>query len=80
MAAELAGLDDDYDVRWMEQEMSWRDALVLRLRGGAAWLIDAVAPRRAGLPQLGYALGRARALLALAAEGRPLYLCWWLVD
>ena len=26
-AAELAGLDEDYDVRWMEQELSWRDAL-----------------------------------------------------
>ena len=74
-AAELAGLDEDYEVRWMEQEMSWRDALVLRLRGGAAWLIDAIAPRRTALPQLGYALERARALLALAAEGRPLYLC-----
>jgi hypothetical protein len=55
--------------------MSWRDSLVLRLRGGVAWLIDAVAPRRAALPQLGYALERARVLLALASEGRPLYLC-----
>jgi len=74
-AAELAGLEEGYDVRWMEQDMSWRDALILRLRGGAAWLIDAVAPRRAPLPQLGYALERARALMDLAAAGRPVYLC-----
>lgn len=74
-AADLAGLGEDYDVRWMEQEMSWRDTLVLRLRGGIAWLVDAVAPRRATLPRLGYALERARALLALAAAGKPVYLC-----
>ncbi len=74
-AAELAGLEEDYDVRWMEQEMSWRDSLVLRLRGGIAWLVDAVAPRGHSLPRLGFALERARALMALAAEGRPLYLC-----
>jgi protease-4 len=74
-AAELAGLDEDYEVRWMEQEMSWRDSLVLRLRGGLAWLVDAVAPRGHSLPRLGFALERARALLALAAQGRPVYLC-----
>ena len=74
-AAELAGLEDGFGIRWMEQEFSWRDSLLLRLRGGAAWLVDAVAPRRAPVPQLGYALERARALLALAASGRPVYLC-----
>ena len=74
-AAKLAGLEEDYDVRWIEQELSWRDALVLRLRQSAAWVVDAVAPRRPALPRLGFALERARALLALAAEGRPVYLC-----
>jgi protease-4 len=74
-AAELAGLEDGFGIRWMEQEFSWRDSLLLRLRGGAAWLVDAVAPRRPPVPQLGHALERARALLALAASGRPLYLC-----
>ena len=75
-AAGLAGLDEDeYGVRWIEQEHSWRDALAWRLRGGAAWVIDAVMPRRETLPQVGFALERARALLALAAEGRPVYLC-----
>lgn len=74
-AAELAGLEDGFGIRWMEQEFSWRDSLLLRLRGGAAWLVDAVAPRRAPVPHFGYALERARALLALAAAGRPLYLC-----
>ena len=74
-AAKLAGLEEEYDVRWIEQELSWRDALVLRLRQSAAWVVDAVAPRRAALPQLEIALERARALLALAAEGRPVYLC-----
>ena len=74
-AAKLAKLEDEYDVRWMEQELSWRDEIALHLRGSAAWLADAVAPRRAPLPQLGFALERARALLALAAEGRPVYLC-----
>jgi protease-4 len=74
-AAELADLEENYEVRWMEQDLTWRDALVWRLRSGAAWLIDAFAPRRAALPQLGYVLARARAVLALAAKGRPLYLC-----
>src|SRR5688500_18599105 len=71
-AAGLAGLDEDeYGVRWIEQEHTWRDALAWRLRGGAAWVIDAVLPRRENLPHVGFALERARALLALAAEGRP---------
>ncbi len=75
-AAELAGLDDDeYDVRWMEQERTWRDALAWRLRGAAAWVIDAAVPRRESLPHVGFAIERARALLALAAAGRPVYLC-----
>jgi protease IV len=74
-AAELAGLEEGYDVRWMEQEMSWRDSLLMRLRGGIAWLVDALAPRGGSLPQLGFALERAKALLALAAAGRPVYLC-----
>ncbi len=75
-AAKLAGLEDDeYDVEWIEQDLSWRDALVLQFRRAAAWIVDAVAPRRTQLPQFGAALERARALLALAAEGRPVYLC-----
>jgi hypothetical protein len=32
-------------------------------------------PRRPALPGVGGALARARALLALAAQGRPVYLC-----
>jgi protease-4 len=75
-AAELAGLEDEeYDVRWMEQEHTWHDALAWRLRGAAAWVIDAAVPRRESLPQVGFAIERARALLELAAEGRPVYLC-----
>jgi protease-4 len=74
-AAELAGLEDGYDVRWMEQELSWEEALVRRLRSGAAWLIEAVAPRRLSLPWLGETLERARANLELAAAGWPVYLC-----
>lgn len=74
-AAKLAGLEKDYDVRWMEQEMSWEDALVMHLRSAAAEVVDAVAPRRTAVPALGSTLERARALLALAASGRPVYLC-----
>jgi protease IV len=74
-AAELAGLEEDYDVRWLEPELSWRDTLVLHLRGAAAWVVDAVSPRRDALLPFDGALEHARALLALAAEGRPLYLC-----
>ncbi len=74
-AAKLAGLDEEYDVEWIEPELSWRDALVLQFRRAAAWLVDAIAPRNAQLPVVGSALARARALIALAAEGRPLYLC-----
>ena len=76
-AAELAGLDDEeYDVRWMEQERTWRDALAWRLRGAAAW----VDRRRRAAPRVAaagrrIAIERARALLALAAAGRPVYLC-----
>ena len=32
-AAKLAKLGDDYDVRWMEPELSWREELVMHLRG-----------------------------------------------
>jgi protease-4 len=80
-AAELAGLDEDeYETRWMEQERSWRDALAWRIQGAAARAVDALAPQRESLPQVGFALQRARALLALAAEGRPVYLCSCLVE
>jgi protease IV len=74
-AAKLAGLDDDYGVRWIEQEVTWRDAIELRFRRAAAWIVDAVAPSRPQLPPVGEALSRARAFMALAAEGRPLYFC-----
>jgi protease-4 len=80
-AASLAGLEEDeYGVRWMEQERSWRDALAWHLQSAAAVAVDAAAPHREGLPQLGRALARARALLELAAEGRPVYLCSCRVD
>jgi protease-4 len=75
-AAGLAGLDDgDYGVTWVEQERSWRDELALHLRGAAAWMVDATAPQREALPYVGITLEHARALLALAAQGRPVYLC-----
>jgi protease-4 len=74
-AADLAGLEEGYGVIWYEQELSWREALVLHLRSAAAWLVQAIAPRRAALPGVGAALAQARALLTLAAEGRPVYLC-----
>jgi protease-4 len=74
-AARLAKLEEGYDVRWLEKELDWQDALVLRLRNATAWVVDAITPRPAALPEIGFALERARALLALAAEGRPVYLC-----
>jgi protease-4 len=74
-AARLAGLGEGYGVTWYEQEISWRDALAMHLRSAAAWMVGAIAPRRPALPGFGAALARARALLALAAEGRPVYLC-----
>jgi protease-4 len=74
-AAKIAGLEEDYGVRWMEQEMSWQDELVMHLRAALAPVVEAVAPRRATIPALGAALERARALLALAAQGRPVYFC-----
>ena len=49
-AAKLAGLDDDYDLDWIEQDRSWRDALVLQLRRTAARAVDATSPHRAQLP------------------------------
>jgi protease IV len=74
-AAKLAGLDEEYGVRWLEKELTWRDALVLHLRRATAWVIAAIAPRPVRMPAIGPALERARVLLALAAEGRPVYLC-----
>ena len=75
-AAGLADLEEgDYGVDWMEQERTWRDELALHLRGAAAWVVDATVPHRESLPYVGITLERARALLALAAEGRPVYLC-----
>ncbi len=74
-AARLAGIEDDYDVEWIEREVSWRDALALHLRSATAWAVDAIAPDGFSLPGVGAALARARALLALADEGRPVYLC-----
>jgi protease-4 len=75
-AAGLASLEEgEYEVQWSEQERSWRDELALHLRGAAAWAIDATVPQREALPYIGTTIARARALLALAAEGRPVYLC-----
>lgn len=79
-AARLAEVEDDYDVEWIEQQMTWRDALALHLRAAAAWVIETIAPRSSPLPGIGAALAEARALIALAAEGRPVYLCGCRVD
>jgi hypothetical protein len=40
-----------------------------------AQAIAMIAPPRSRLPGIGDALTRARALIALSAEGRPVYLC-----
>jgi protease IV len=74
-AARLADLGDDYDVDWIEQQLSWRDAFALHVRNAAAWVVEGITPRRQALPGFGIALAQARALIALAAEGRPVYLC-----
>lgn len=80
-AAELAGLKQgEYDVDWIERELTWRDALAMRLRAGLAWAVESFAPRRDRLPGLGAAMAETRALIALAAQGRPLYLCRCRVD
>jgi protease-4 len=78
-AARLAGIED-YQVEWIEQHISWRDALAMQLRAGVARVISMIAPPRAPLPGIGDALTRARALIALSAEGRPVYLCNCRVD
>ncbi len=74
-AAGLAGLEEDYGVIWYEQEVSWREALAMHLKGAAAWVVGSVMPRRPALPGAGGAIARARALLALSAQRRPVYLC-----
>jgi protease-4 len=79
-AARLAGIEDDYDVDWIEQQLTWRDAFALHLRSAAAWVVESITPRRQALPGIGIALAQARALFALAAEGRPVYLCNCRVD
>ncbi|MDH4259107.1 MAG: signal peptide peptidase SppA [Gammaproteobacteria bacterium] len=79
-AAKLAGLEKGYGVIWVERSTSWRDAIAMRLRVAAAWLVRSVAPRRLQLPGLGSAMSEVRGLLALAAQGRPVYLCSCGVD
>ena len=79
-AAKLAGLEEGFGVIWVEQSMSWRDVIDMRLRSAAAWLLRAIAPRRSQLPGLGSAMAEVRGLLELAAQGRPVYLCRCRVD
>ncbi len=79
-AARLAGLPEGHGLRWVERPTSWRDWLALRLRHAAAWVVSALAPVHAPVPGLGEAAAEARALLALAAQGRPVYLCRCRVD
>jgi protease-4 len=78
-AARLAGVED-YGVEWVEQHVSWRDALAMQLRAGVARVIAMIAPPRAPLPGFAETVTRARALIALSAEGRPVYLCNCRVD
>jgi protease-4 len=79
-AAKLAGLKEGYGVVWIERSMSWHEVITMRLRATAAWLVQAIAPRRAQLPGLGSALAEVRGLLELAAQGRPVYLCRCRID
>jgi protease-4 len=79
-AARRADLGEDYGVIWYEREHSWRDSLAYWLRSAAAWVIDTAAPRRDALPGVAGTITRARLLLALATEGRPLYLGGCRVD
>jgi protease-4 len=79
-AARLAGLEEDYGVEWIERGLSWRDVIAMRLQSAAAWLVQTTAPRHAPLPGLGAAMAELRALLALAGQGRPVYLCRCRVD
>lgn len=74
-AARLAGLDEGYDVRWVEHHLNWRELLALRLQEAAARLAGSLLPRRMSLPGLDAALTEARGLIALAEQGRPVYLC-----
>jgi protease-4 len=79
-AARLAGIEEDYDVEWVEQHISWRDAFAMQFRAAVARVIAMIAPPRAPLPGISEALTRARALVALSADGRPVYLCNCRVD
>jgi len=74
-AAKLAGLEEGYGVEWIERSMTWRDVIAMRLQSAAAWLVEVTVPRRTALPGVSAAMAEARALLALAAQGRPVYLC-----
>ncbi len=79
-AAKLAGLEKGYGVIWVERSLSWRDAIAMRLRGAAAWLVRSLAPRHMLPPGLGSTMAEVRGLLELAAQGRPVYLCRCSVD
>jgi protease IV len=74
-AAKLAGFEKDYGVEWIEQDVTWKDAIEVKFRRAAAGLVDTLAPRKPSLPRLETALSHARSLIALAADGRPVYFC-----
>ncbi|MBM5812785.1 MAG: signal peptide peptidase SppA [Gammaproteobacteria bacterium] len=74
-AARLAGLDEGYDVRWVEHRLSWQELLAMRLQEATAGLVGGLLPQRPALPGLDAALTEARGLLTLAAQRRPVYLC-----
>ena len=79
-AARLANLEEGYGVIWVKRSMSWREVIALRLRTAAAWMVDAISPKRAQLPGLNSAMAELRGLLQLAASGRPVYLCNCRID
>ncbi|MFZ9085499.1 MAG: signal peptide peptidase SppA [Steroidobacteraceae bacterium] len=77
LAAELGELPEDYGVDWVQPELSWSEALALRLEAGTTRTLRGLGvdlPRPA-VAVMEPAVRDVENLLLMGREGRPIYWC-----
>lgn len=77
LAAELAQLPEDYGVDWVQPELSWSEALALRLEAGTTLTLRKLGldlPRPAAAV-MEPAVRDVENLLLMGHQGRPIYWC-----
>lgn len=77
LAAELGELPEDFGVDWIQPELSWSEALVLRLKAGTTLSLRTLGlevPRPAAMV-IEPAVRDVENLLLMGREGRPVYWC-----